>query len=116
MSMTVVWTAVAATGAAGVGGTFTSVGAAAGALDVVVAGVAVAVVEVVSGGFGGTGFFASSGKIAGASHDQRTSTPIERRIATKMRFSMSGDGVPTSRIERVTAAEAADAHPDAAGG
>src|SRR5213075_1434574 len=39
---------------------------------------------------------------------------IEIRTAAKIRFSMSWDGVPTSRIERVAAGETAQAEPDTA--
>jgi hypothetical protein len=112
------------------GGTLASVGGVAAAVvvvdvvsvvvsvDVAIDGAAVVVLSVVdvAAGCGGAGFFASSGKIIGASQDQATSTVMDKRIATKMRFSMSGDRVPTSRIERMAAAEAADAQPDAAEG
>src|SRR5437588_8698776 len=76
--------------------------------------VAVVAVVAVTAGFGGAGFFASSGKSLGATAAHNHSRPIEIRTAAKIRFSMSGDGVPTSRIERMAARQTSHAHPDAA--
>src|SRR5207248_10304074 len=72
---------------------------------VVVAGAVVAVfvvvaVVAVTAGFG-AGFFTSSGKSRGASSAHSQSRPMEIRTAAKIRFSMSWDRVPTSRIERM---------------
>ncbi len=100
--MTVRWTEVAAIGAGEADGVLASVGVAAGVVDVVAGAlvvvppdgaVAVSVFVDVAAGLGGAGFFASSGKIFGASQDQPTSTAMERTIAMKMRFSMvTGQG------------------------
>src|SRR5687768_11585271 len=115
--MTVSCTRSALTGAAATGDAAATAGG--GAVLVVAdvdVGVDVAVVVVAGGGvvFAGAGFLASSGKSFGAiaAHPQRKA--IEITIARKIRFSISRDGVPTSRIERVAARQAPDAEPDAA--
>src|SRR5436305_2264221 len=117
-SIFVIVCAVAATGA--------TIGAAAGvttdgAAVVVVADVTgagcvevVAVVAEVVSTFAGTGFFIRSGKSFGATAAQSHRKPIEISTAAKIRFSISRDGVPTSRIERVAARQTAYAEPDAA--
>src|SRR5689334_1285989 len=74
----------------------------------------VAVVVAVTAGFGGAGFLASSGKSFGASAAHSQSRPMEIRTAAKIRFSMSWDRVPTSRIERMAARQTPHTHPDAA--
>src|SRR5206468_12801300 len=76
-------------------------------------GAVVAVAEVVAT-FSGTGFFIRSGKSFGATAAQSHRNPIEISTAAKIRFSISRDGVPTSRIERVAARQAPNTEPDAA--
>src|SRR5260370_14532166 len=49
---------------------------------------------------------------ATAAHSQRKA--IETTTAMKILFSISGDGIPTSRIQRVTSAEPPHAQPHAA--
>src|SRR5258706_2013048 len=102
--------------------------AAGGSTDAVVAVVAVEVVDVagaagteaivavvaVTAGFSGTGFFIRSGKSFGATAAQSQRNPIEISTATKIRFSISRDRVPTSRIERVAACQPPQAEPDSA--
>src|SRR5438067_1101392 len=99
VSMVVMDAAVAVTGAV-VTGAVDGVGCAG---FTVLVGAVVAVVAVTAG-FGGADFFASSGKNFGATAAHNQSRPIEIRTAAKIRFSMSWDGVPTSRIERIFAA------------
>jgi hypothetical protein len=62
----------------------------------------------------GTGFFIRSGKSFGATAAQSQRKPIEISTAAKILFSISRDGVPTSRIERVAAGKTPQAEPDAA--
>jgi hypothetical protein len=87
-------------------------GAAVSVADVVVVAVVVAVA--VTASFVGSGFFIRSGKSFGATAAQSQRNPIEISTATKIRFSISRDRVPTSRIERVAAGEPPQAEPDAA--
>src|SRR3954454_10881268 len=75
--------------------------------------VAVTDVDVVAT-FAGSGFFIRSGKSFGATAAQSHRNPIEISTAAKIRFSISRDGVPTSRIERVAARQAPQTEPDAA--
>src|SRR5437763_13724442 len=109
VSMVVMDAGVAVTGAV-VTGAVDGVGCAG---FTVLVGAVVAVVAVTAG-FGGAGFFASSGKNFGATAAHNQSRPIEIRTAAKIRVSMSWDGVPTSRIERVATGQASQAEPDAA--
>src|SRR5207244_13037300 len=113
VSMVVMSVAAALTGAAVTGAATVAGWTGAVVVVVVVVGAMVAVVAVTAG-FGGAGFFASSGKNFGATAAHNHSRPIEIRTAAKIRFSMSWDGVPTSRIERVAASQASQAEPDAA--
>src|SRR5688500_16594189 len=76
--------------------------------------VSIVVVFVAVSTFAASGFFASSGKNFGSAHDQRPRRAIEITTARKILFSISGDRVPTSRIERVAACESLHAKPDAA--
>src|SRR5436309_886718 len=108
-------------GAAATGG-----GAGAGVMLGVGAGAAVPVVPVVcvAGVAGVAGFVTAgfagglkySGSTFGAAQAHSQRKPIEIRTAVKIRFSISRDGVPTSRIEDVAAREAADAEPHSAQG
>src|SRR5439155_15958388 len=66
-------------------------------------------------GFTATGFgFASSGKIRGAMAAQIQRNAIEITIAVKIRFSISGNRVPTSRIEDVAPRQPSHSQPAAA--
>src|SRR3954464_7606499 len=119
MTVVIFW-AVAAIGSAA--GT-TTAGVSTGAVVVVVVldvggatgagAVDVDVVEVTAA-FSGTGFFIRSGNSFGATAAQSQRNPIEISTATKIRFSISRDRVPSSRIERVAARQPAHAEPDAA--
>src|ERR1043166_4417824 len=62
----------------------------------------------------GAGFFASSGKNFGITALQRARNAIEITTAMKMRFSISGDGVPTSRIQRMAVRQPLDTEPQPA--
>src|SRR5712691_4103253 len=111
---------VAAIGVVGIGATRTAgvIGAGAGAFEVVAA---VAVV-VVGPGFAAAGFgavrfvfgLARSGNSFGATtaHNQRKA--IEAKTAMKIRFSISRDGVPTSRVQHMTTGEPPHSEPAAA--
>src|ERR1043166_6625865 len=118
VSMREVWRFVAVVGGTltGIGAGFSS-GAGAGA-DVLVV---VAAVVVGAAGAGAVvvvlaGCLKYCGNTFGATHAQSIRKPIEIRTAVKIRFSISRDGVPTSRIEDVAAREAADAEPHSAQG
>jgi hypothetical protein len=86
------------------------------AVGVAVGVVVVAVVVVDVAGFGGalTFGFASSGKIRGMAAAQIQRSATEITIAAKIRFSISGNRVPTSRIEDVTTRQPSHPQPAAA--
>src|SRR5688572_6066794 len=117
MSTTVSCTLAAAIGAADVDGAPAEIAAAAVGAELVVAAavfVVVAAAGVLAAGFATCGRFTSSGNSRGASAAQPHKRPSEIKIARKIRFSMSRDGVPTSRIERVATSQPANAEPAAA--
>jgi len=60
------------------------------------------------------GFLASSGNRRGITTLQRPRNAIEITTAMKMRFSISRDGVPTSRVQGVAMREPFEAEPHAA--
>src|SRR6266851_2829626 len=103
-----------ATGTSGTTGRGAEAGAGADAVEVVAvfAGAVVAVAAdfgAVTAVFGLMRFGKSFG--ATAAHNHRNA--IEIRTAMKIRFSISGNGVPTSRVEHMTSREPAQAQPPA---
>src|SRR5207253_6300276 len=60
------------------------------------------------------GFLKRSGKSFGTTAPHNARIAIEKRTARKMRFSISRDGVPTSRIQRMAVREPPQSEPDAA--
>src|ERR1700730_10401940 len=92
-------------GGAATGGAGTTVAVGGGGVDFVTAG---------AGEFTVGRGLTRSGNSFGAIAAQSQSRPIETRTATKIRFSISGNGVPAPGIEHVTARQTPNSQPTAA--